>query len=791
MSQNGSTDVKTWLASIMAGLALGGLPGGVIGGKPISAWADSPGPASQVPQSPPRLSISLAAPTGIVLHCAPTPFASFRLQRSPDLAHWLDTGFSFSQERTNVWWGPPDEGRLFFRLGGDETLALSCPLADASTIQLHWPPMPTAVTYRVYRDGAMVGSTAARTGYYLDSRLEPETVYDYYVTALDQDGRVLRTSALARFSTRSSSTIRTHYRVLVLAFYPNGPNQSELSHIRTYLRHRLEFIRQASVNAAVLEPYRGDVICVSAQPPKRFEGPSNIDYARLATTAYAELDGCSIVDLVEKGDVDVVWVTASPEGCNFQENALVGNHDINPNATGEKWNPAPAQCSRSFFVNAYSSDARSYDAYAHMVEGIMTTMCDGYPANWPRDTQYVVYTRNRADFTSAFSANLHLFERFRLTDEWAGTGAYASKGNANCGSSHFPPNARRDTDENYNGDYAYYDRQTWQRYVDCGADEWLHYPALTDAKRKLNGYDFGAFNQYVANDPSYAAAFGASPEQHPSFRTDTASYHLWWFHHLPHNPGVANGKLNNWWPYLFDFNRFHGDAINYPVEDYRATPTSFPALNGEYGTESSTAERWGYWASFSDFGPSGQVSVVTNSENAALVRQGQYAIKVTIDEEAFHYNGRNDLIYPISRNARWNLEDLRALTLSIKPAMNAQLMRGVNPIIRLCANGGNRIEFVPVKKGVYANSFLDDRFKAQNGWLAFRIPVEGSADWEVNTFGFLDPNLHGADLLAAQRQLKRRVLSEVNYVEISLWSDGGRGDRLEYYVDDLEFHFSE
>ncbi len=92
-----------------------------------------------------------------------------------------------------------------------------------------------------------------------------------------------------------------------------------------------------------------------------------------------------------------------------------------------------------------------------------------------------------------------------------------------------------------------------------------------------------------------------------------------------------------------------------------------------------------------------------------LVRQGQFALKVTFDEEAFHYNGRNDLIYPISRNARWNLEGLRTLTLAIKPAMNAQL--------------------------------------------------------------------------------KQRVLSEINYLEISIWSDGGRGDRLEYYIDGLEFRF--
>jgi hypothetical protein len=786
-----STNAKTRLATAMVGLALGCLPVEAVGQVPVSVRANSPDLTFPANQLPPRLSVSLDAPTNIVLHCAPTPFSDFLLQRSSDLADWLDTGVRFRSDQTNVWWGPPGEPRLFFRLEEDETLTLSCLAVDASTIQLRWPPLPNARVYCVYRDGVKVGNTAARTGYFLDSRLEPNTTYGYYITALDPSGQVLRTSASARFSTGASSKIRTHYGVLVLAFYPDGPNPSELSHLRTYLRHRLDFIRQASVNAAVLEPFRGDVICIQAQPPKRFEGSFNIDYVRLTTTAYPELDGYSIVDLVERGDVDVVWVTASPEGCNFHENALVGNHDINPNATGEKWNPAPAQCSRSFFVNSYASDARSYDAYAHMVEGIMTTLCDGYPANWPRNQQFVVYTRNRVDFTTTSSANLHLFERFRLTDAWTGTGAYASPGNANCGSSHFPPNARRDTDQNYDGDYAYYDRKTWQRYVDCGADEWLRYPLLTDAKRKLNGYDFGAFNSYGPNDPTYATAFGASPELHPSFRTDTASYHLWWFFHLPHNPGVTNGKLNNWWPYLFDFNRFHGDFIGYSVADFRDVPTNFSALNGEFGTESSTPELWGYWASFSDFGPSGQVRVVVRSENPSLVRQGQYALKVAVDEESFHYNGRNDLVYPISRNARWNFTELRALTFAIKPAMNAQLLNRVNPVIRLCANGGNRLEFVPTKNGLYANFLLDDRFQAEDGWKVFRLPIEGNADWEINVFGFLDSHLQGTELLDAQQQLKRKVLSEINYLEISLASDGGRGDRLEYYVDDLKFLFDE
>jgi hypothetical protein len=183
--------------------------------------------------------------------------------------------------------------------------------------------------------------------------------------------------------------------------------------------------------------------------------------------------------------------------------------------------------------------------------------------NWPRDKTYLVYTKTISDTNTVYPANLHLFERFRLADRWNGKGteAYASLHNGNCGSSHFPPTSRRDTDGQYHGDYAYYDLKSWQQYIDCYADDWLHFPATNSTSRKLNGYDYGAFNRYTEGDLSYAESFGASPELHPSFFSNTASYHQWWFFHLPHNPGVTNGKLNNWWSYIYDFNRFNGRPL--------------------------------------------------------------------------------------------------------------------------------------------------------------------------------------------------------------------------------------
>lgn len=109
-----------------------------------------------------------------------------------------------------------------------------------------------------------------------------------------------------------------------------------------------------------------------------------------------------------------------------------------PTGVGERWSPFPVKCSRSFFVNSASSDARAYDAYAHCIEGVMSSMCDGYASNWPRTYPCQVYSLTRTDFTTTVPRNLHLFERFRLADQWNGTGAYASQGNANCGLKPFP-----------------------------------------------------------------------------------------------------------------------------------------------------------------------------------------------------------------------------------------------------------------------------------------------------------------------------------------------------------------
>ncbi len=111
------------------------------------------------------LSIMLDAHNQLNLRCGMAQFAGFHLRQSEDLVHWSDTGLRFDPDLMEFTWGPPAQNTLFFRVEPDLSLELSSPAADATTIQLKWPPLSAATEYRVFRDGTPVGSTAGRVGH--------------------------------------------------------------------------------------------------------------------------------------------------------------------------------------------------------------------------------------------------------------------------------------------------------------------------------------------------------------------------------------------------------------------------------------------------------------------------------------------------------------------------------------------------------------------------------------------------------------------------------------------------
>ena len=87
-------------------------------------------------------------------------------------------------------------------------------------------------------------------------------------------------------------------------------------------------------------------------------------------------------------------------------------------------------------------------------------------------------------------------------------------GEAGCGNIHYGPNSTSDYD--------------WsnQSYVQSACDDWYNFPNLTGAKKSVN-----------------CSAWGC----------DGYSFKKWWHRHLPKAGGKTNGKLNNWWKYVADY----------------------------------------------------------------------------------------------------------------------------------------------------------------------------------------------------------------------------------------------
>jgi hypothetical protein len=105
----------------------------------------------------------------------------------------------------------------------------------------------------------------------------------------------------------------------------------------------------------------------------------------------------------------------------------------------------------------------------------------------------------------------HAWNRFTLYDKVA-------PGRSGCGWMHYAPSSDRDYD--------------WgnPRTVWSTCHDWLNYPNLTGERRQVDREEWGG--------------------------GEIRAHHRWWLRHLPHVEGRTGGKLNNWWAYAVDFNRF-------------------------------------------------------------------------------------------------------------------------------------------------------------------------------------------------------------------------------------------
>jgi hypothetical protein len=124
-----------------------------------------------------------------------------------------------------------------------------------------------------------------------------------------------------------------------------------------------------------------------------------------------------------------------------------------------------------------------------------------------------------------------------------------SNGPAAVGTCHWPPNAASSYD---------YGNMT---VVQSTAADWMNFPVLTGA-----------------TGPVSAATWGGGPDYE-------LGYLVWWFEHLPHAPGInADGRLNNWWNYIFDFNNYTWNGVSLNQSPTLAVPFPDIGLAQGFGT---------------------------------------------------------------------------------------------------------------------------------------------------------------------------------------------------------------
>ncbi|EKD83422.1 MAG: hypothetical protein ACD_39C00686G0002 [uncultured bacterium] len=115
----------------------------------------------------------------------------------------------------------------------------------------------------------------------------------------------------------------------------------------------------------------------------------------------------------------------------------------------------------------------------------------------------------------------HVFRDAGPDSAWARFTRYdkTHPGEAGCGNVHFAPNSQSNYDW---GNPA---------SVDSTCDDWaLNFPALNGLKKRVNAEEWG--------------------------NGDMRLHHLWWFARFPHHSGEFEGKLANWWKYIFAWDAY-------------------------------------------------------------------------------------------------------------------------------------------------------------------------------------------------------------------------------------------
>jgi hypothetical protein len=207
---------------------------------------------------------------------------------------------------------------------------------------------------------------------------------------------------------------------------------------------------------------------------------------------YWTIEEHGVAEMVSNDLVDEVWIFGAPY-FGFWEAAMAGPRSFFIN--GGIYDRVPS--TRAFAIMGFNYErgpAEMLHDLSHRTEATMSMIYGGWQAN-------------------------------QLTSSWAKFAANLTQsGTAAVGSCHWPPNAE--------ADYDYANMKT----VLSTADDWYNYPYLIGKQLPVNAMTW----------------FTGESNPEADFQRD---YLRWWFSHLPRREGTApDGKLNNWWRYVFEFN---------------------------------------------------------------------------------------------------------------------------------------------------------------------------------------------------------------------------------------------
>ena len=227
-----------------------------------------------------------------------------------------------------------------------------------------------------------------------------------------------------------------------------------------------------------------------------FHSPDSIDYDTLLDLPLTALNNKTAHQMAASGEVDEVICWAFPYS-GFYESRMVGSTAYWCNS------PGLVRSSRLYVVMGLNPErgvAEALHSCSHRGESILTHVY----GSW-----------------SGTSTVNHLWDRFTRVGPKHGVSV------AGCGNVHFPPNASNDYE------YSVFTSVTSE------ANRWLAYPDFSGALASVNALTWGG------------------PDYHRNFL-------IWWMTRFPKvqgryvdpNNAINNGKLNNWWGYLFDMNEY-------------------------------------------------------------------------------------------------------------------------------------------------------------------------------------------------------------------------------------------